>query len=284
MAERIRNRNGNCLEPGDDGLPVQDVGIWAVDKHDYLQRYIEASSGPRGSFLRPRNDYPPAGAGFVDLFAGPGRARVRETGEYINGSPIVALEHTRQPFTKVVAVDLDPENVAALKSRTAKYGARAEVILGDWNTVIEDAISRLPEYGLNLALVDPYGLEPLRFETLQKLACVRRMDLIIHFPIADMKRNITNVKADEYAGFIDRFLGMHAEIKHLSDIPRLIDLLRIQLKPYGYEQEQVRSVAVCNSKKTPLYYLVYVSKHPKGSEIWKSLTRNSGKQRGFDGF
>jgi len=77
-------------------------------------------------------------------------------------------------------------------------------------------------------------------------------------------------------------LGTHVDIKHLSDIPRLIDRLREQLKPFGYEQEQVRSVPVRNSKNAPLYYLVYVSKHPKGSAIWKSLTRNTGKQRGFD--
>ena len=80
------------------------------------------------------------------------------------------------------------------------------MIRGDCNEVIDEAISRLPGHGLNLALVKPYGLEPLRFETLRKLAQVKRMDLIIHFPIADMKRNILNVKKDEYAGFIDRFL------------------------------------------------------------------------------
>lgn len=282
MAGRTRKANGNCVEPGDDGFPVQDVGEWALKKHDYLQRYIEASSGPRGLFLTSKNAYPPAGAGFIDLFAGPGRARVRETGEFISGSPIVALEHSRQPFTKVVAIDLDAENVSALRSRAEKYGPRAEVIAGDCNEVIDQAVARIPRHGLNLALVDPYGLEPLRFDTLRKLAQVKRMDLIIHFPVADMKRNITNVKAGDYAGFIDRFLGTHVDIKLLSEIPSLIDVLRAQLKPYGYEQEQVRSVSVCNSKNAPLYYLVYISKAKTGSKIWKSLTRNTGKQRGFD--
>jgi three-Cys-motif partner protein len=282
MADRARKANGNCISTGDDGLAVQDVGAWALEKHDILQRYIEASAGPRGTFLRPRPGFSPWGAGFIDLFAGPGRARVRETQEFIAGSPIVALDHASKPFSRVVAIDLDSENVSALRSRTAKYGERAEVIQGDCNEVIGEAVGRLPEQGLNLALIDPYGLEPLRFDTLRVLASVRRMDLIVHFPVADMKRNIMNVKRDAYQQFIDRFLGVHVEIKHLSEIPKLIDVLRSQLAQFGYEQEQVRSIPVCNSKNAPLYYLVYISKHPKGSAIWKSLARNTGKQRGWD--
>lgn len=281
MADWGRKPNGNCVSAGDDGLPIQDVGAWALHKHDILNRYIEASAGPRGTFLRSRPGYSPGGAGFIDLFAGPGRARVRDTEEFIPGSPIVALEHAGQPFSRVVAIDLDSENVSALRSRTAQYGERAEVVQGDCNEVIGEAVGRIPEQGLNLALIDPYGLEPLRFDTLQVLARVRKMDLIVHFPVADMKRNIMNVKRDDYQRFIDRFLGVHVEIKHLSDIPKLIDVLRAQLKKFGYDQEQVRSIPVCNSKNAPLYYLVYISKHPKGSAIWKSLARNTGKQRGW---
>jgi len=42
-------KNGNCMVPAEDGLPVQCVGPWAKDKHDYLRRYIEATKGPRSS-------------------------------------------------------------------------------------------------------------------------------------------------------------------------------------------------------------------------------------------
>lgn len=55
--------NGNCTEPGDDGLPVQCVSAWARDKHDILRRYIEATRTTRGKYLSPN----PGGAAFVDL-------------------------------------------------------------------------------------------------------------------------------------------------------------------------------------------------------------------------
>jgi len=31
------------LIDGDDGLPAEEVGIWAKEKHDYLCRYIDIS-------------------------------------------------------------------------------------------------------------------------------------------------------------------------------------------------------------------------------------------------
>lgn len=278
MAEE-RKENGNWIGESDDKLPVQDVGVWAVDKHDLIRKYIDASAGPRGGFLKPGRGRPPGGAGYVELFAGPGRARVRETKEFIPGSPFLALDHMKQPFTKVVLVELDDENVQALKARTAKYGSRVEVLQGDCNEVIDEVVRRVPRFGLNLAVIDPYGLEPLRFSTISKLASLDRMDLIIHFPVGDMKRNI--VQDTRYAEWIDRAVGTHVEITKLSDIPKLIDTLRSQLKPFGYDQEQVRSQPICNSKKVPLYYLVYISKHKTGSNIWKSITKHDGKQRGF---
>ena len=119
MPDRCRfggqtKENGNCTIPApDDGLPVQCVGPWSKRKHDILRRYLSASGGPRRGYLPPA----PGGAAFVDLFAGPGRARVRTTGELDDGSPLIAL---KQPlgFTRLVLCELDPENADALRRRT----------------------------------------------------------------------------------------------------------------------------------------------------------------------
>lgn len=39
------------LVEGDDGLPVEDVGVWAKDKHNYLCRYIDISRAARAICL-----------------------------------------------------------------------------------------------------------------------------------------------------------------------------------------------------------------------------------------
>ena len=58
-----------------DGLPVLEVGPWSAEKHDYLRRYITATRAARARYLPPLGR---GGAAFIDLFAGPGRARIRE--------------------------------------------------------------------------------------------------------------------------------------------------------------------------------------------------------------
>lgn len=284
MTDQERKPNGNLLHLGDDQLPVQDVGEWAEEKHIILQRYIEASSGPRSKFVTSQErEIPLGGAAYIDLFAGPGRARIRETGKYIPGSPLLALQHERNPFTKAILVDLDSENVDALRTRTTPFKERVAILQGDCNAIIDEVVRIIPEHGLNMALIDPYGLRPLQFETIKKLASVKRMDLIIHFPTGDIKRNLTNMPST--SEFIDRFLGTttwRPLVKNPADVPRLIDVFRTQLQPFGYEQEQVRALPISNSKNAIMYHLVYVSKHPKGSKIWTDITKHTVHgQRGF---
>jgi hypothetical protein len=45
--------NGNCPVHREDGLPLQCVGRWAKEKHDYLARYINATWGPRSKYVTP---------------------------------------------------------------------------------------------------------------------------------------------------------------------------------------------------------------------------------------
>jgi hypothetical protein len=61
--------NGNCPVCREDDLPLQCIGRWSTEKHHYLRNYIQATRAVRGRFSR-------GGTAFVDVFAGPGRAKV----------------------------------------------------------------------------------------------------------------------------------------------------------------------------------------------------------------
>lgn len=269
--------NGNCTIPAsDDELPVQCVGNWVPDdKHHYLKRYIEATRAVRAKFLVPSQGRPAGGAAFIDLFAGPGKCRVRETGEIIPGSPMLALMHEGAPFTKVIACDIDDENVSSLSLRTAGYRGRSLILKGDCNEIIDDVVRAVPPFGLNIALIDPFGLDALKFETIRKLAAVRRMDLIIHFPTMDMKRNF-----DRNQDSVRTFVGAEAGktlVTAPRDVPGMIQQLRSNLEPLGYTGDQVRSMAVKNSRKATLYHLVFVSKDARGNAIWQSITKTDSR-------
>jgi three-Cys-motif partner protein len=259
-----------------DGLAIQEVGAWTPEKHDYVRRYVSATSAARVRFLPPA----PGGAAFVDLFAGPGRACVGETGPIIDGSPLIAAHHREAPFTDILLCELDPEAARALRQRL-RNDARVRVFAGDCNEQIDKIAAAVPPYGLNMALIDPFGATPLHVDTLARLAQFGRMDIILHFPTWDLKRNF------ERSERIDRLLGTarwRGRVREARDVPRLVDVLREQLEPFGYGNAEVRYVPPIKSgKNVPLYHLVFLAKNPLGDKIWQSVVRveGSGQKRLF---
>lgn len=272
--------NGNCTVPAPDGLPVQCVGAWAADKHYYLRQYIEATRAVRTGYLPPKGR---GGAAFIDLFSGPGKARERETGTIQDGSPLVALEHTAAPFNRLVFCDMEADNLRALRQRTSSDAERVVIVPGDCNEKIDTIASHVPEHGLNVALIDPFSLRALKFATIERLASFKRMDLIVHFPTADIKRNLGQNESTRQA--LNEALGTTEwgeKISSSTDVGTLIDVFKAQLSRLGYLSQQVRSQPIKNSQNVPLYYLVYASKSDRGDKIWQSITKNTPSgQRGF---
>lgn len=270
-----RTPQGNCPGVLDDGHVVQCVGEWAeYEKHGYLRSYIDATREARRKF---------AHRGFIDLFAGPGRVRVRETGETFDGSPLIALGYEPVPFTRVILCDIAAANVEALYHRTAPFGSRAEVIHGDSNVRASDLAARLPP-GLNLALIDPFGLEPLRFDTIQVLAQVNKLDLIVNFPTSDLRRNHNLYRrADNQV--VANALGIpdwRERLAPTGDIALQAAQMFVEsLEKLGYTGAQNRMIPVSRNG-SELYRIIFASKHPLGDRIWQSVVRHAPTgQRGL---
>jgi three-Cys-motif partner protein len=275
----LTKTNGNCTEPDNDGLAVQCVGAWTREKHDILQRYIAATRAVRAKFLPPGR----GGAAFIDLFAGPGRARVRQTREVVDGSPLIALQHAEHGFSRVVLCEADAENAAALRGRTANWAGRVVIEPGDCNEVIDKLASQVPTYGLNLALIDPFSLKALHFATVAKLAAFQRMDLIVFFPVWQIRRFL-DVHRKMYGPWLTRALGTdewQRVLRRFSDAPQLIPLFHRQLQTqFSYTPENTYSAPIRGDNRTALYHLVFASKNPRGDRIWESVTRRGGGGQG----
>lgn len=269
-----RDNDNNCTQGNDpdDGLPVQCVNEWAKQKHNYIRRYLEATHGVRGKFIYD------SGAGYVDLFSGPGKARVASTGEIIDGSPVLAAKIDRQPFTDIVLCEYSEVNISALKTRFAGQ-SRVTIEPGDCNENIKNIVPKIPVNGYNVALIDPFHVGNLAFETIERLANFRRMDLVINFPIVDIRRNWDKVDR------IERFIGLTADkwgFEVSSKMaPKILALFQDQLTRLGYQEQQTRAPQITNEGNTPLYHLVFASKHKLGSQIWESISsiEPSGQRR-----
>jgi len=271
------------LEPVDDGLPMREAGKWAAAKLDYLQRYIDVFETSMRDKWPERN--------YVDLMAGPGKNRVRETGEVLLGSPLLALT-THHPFTGYYLNELAEASADALRARcsASPVADRVEITAADCNQQVDAIVASLKateNQSLNLAFLDPQGLE-LRWQTVAKLASVRRMDLILHYPEGGLNRAMGRTFEVAADTAVDRFFGGRewraiytAWRVHRRGVlhRQLMDLYRAGLGSLGYvevrradqvgDEPLMRNVA----KNAPLYRLLFASKHPLGEEFWRAVTR-----------
>src|ERR1700722_2229255 len=96
----------------DDGLYCgESVGPWVEDKHRLVALYETLFS----TGMKRKWDV----RVYVDLFAGPGIVRVRETGKLLFGSPFLALQ-VKDPFDKYIFCEKNPLSIEALTARVKK--------------------------------------------------------------------------------------------------------------------------------------------------------------------
>jgi hypothetical protein len=132
---------------GDDGLPAEEVGVWAKEKHEYLCRYIDIARGARAKYLGHGKGK--GGATYIDLFCGPGRCRVRDTGEWIDGGAVAAWKKSRDggaPFTQVFVGDLNTLLREAAANRLRQLGAPVVEVDGAAVQSVQEVVAKLNPY------------------------------------------------------------------------------------------------------------------------------------------
>lgn len=273
------------LDAVDDGLRMRPSGPWARRKLDYVARYIDIFTTSMHQKSAPRT--------FIDLEAGPGKNRVRGSGQVLLGSPLLAL-NSRYPFTNHYFVDQDPANTEALGTRCSVSPRAASVTIAtaDCNKVVESIVQRIrasSPWSLNLAFLDPEGLE-LQWATVAQLVSLPVMDLIINYPEGAIKRNMIQAAASAEDTSIDAFFGdrrWRTVVTNCVGKPRcqrqLMDLYKQNLRDRGYksvvgDNEIQAEPLMRNTKQAPLYRLLFASKHTLGQEFWRKIV-----QRDADG-
>jgi three-Cys-motif partner protein len=202
------------LITGDDALPAEEVGLWAKEKHGYLRRYIDISRGARAKWLGPGK----AGATYIDLFCGPGRARIGKSGEWIDGSCVAAWKESvrsRTPFSAIYIGDSDEERRGHAARRLQRLGAPVIEVSGDASSSVTEIVKQLNPYGLHFAFIDPYNIGSFDFDIINVLSRLNRIDVLVHVSKMDLQRNLRFNVAAERSAF-DRFAPGWREAVNLN--------------------------------------------------------------------
>jgi three-Cys-motif partner protein len=263
-----------------DGLVVDEVGPWARAKHLRLSRYVGIAKGARAKFTPPRGT---GGASYIELFSGPGRSLIEGTSEYIDGSPLVAYRAARASgvrFSEIHLNDIDPDKASALDSRIRAAGGAAIVHNGPAGNVIDSVTDAISPAGLHFAFLDPYNLEYLSFDIIEKLSRFRHMDMLVHVSVQDLQRNLDRYSVQ--GGVFDRFApGWRKKVDpHQAIAPFRAALLEYwlgEIRKLGTMPAEGMQLIV-GSKNQRLYWLMFVAAHDLAQKLWDAVRDPGGQQ------
>jgi three-Cys-motif partner protein len=256
---------------GSDGKPARATGPWVREKKYYFERYLSIFTKGVSRKWNGKLSY-------IDLFAGPGRSVVRNTGEEVEGSPLIALKCN---FARYLFVD-NPDVLRTLSSRIENHPKRGQVTLieGDCNAAIESIRAAAPPDHLTLTFIDPTGLQ-IHFDTIQRLVQDRKVDLLMTIQlgmgITMNLKQYSQSQGDALNSFLGNSTwredvekgGTPSQIGH-----RIVDRYMRQLRVLGYETVENRDIPVrTDLNKLLLYFIVLATRHPRGQDFWRKSTQ-----------
>jgi three-Cys-motif partner protein len=121
----------------DDGLPAPEIGAWGEEKYRHVHLYALL-------FIRAmRNKWD--ALVYLDLFAGPGRSRIRGTKRIVSASPLLILGMP-EAFDKYIFCEGVKNYAKALETRCRRDFPNRKVVIipGDANASIKDMIAEMP--------------------------------------------------------------------------------------------------------------------------------------------
>lgn len=265
-----------------DEFHTPHVGEWGRQK--YLRLWIYADIFSRAM----KNQY--ANRVYIDLFSGAGKALIRESGELVLGSPLLALS-VADPFTRYIFCDKDKQNVDALRARVDRDYPWADVriIHSPVEKAVGQVLANLPASSstLDLCFADPYHLE-FDFRIVERLSHGRRMDLLMLLAAQmDGQRNLshylnsTNDKIDRLLNDSDwreKWELAQKAGKRLQ--PFLVERYNSAMVKIGYAPPKPSDAhrVITEYGSVPLYYLLFFSKHERGYQFWRQALKYSDDQ------
>lgn len=270
-----------ALIDGDDGLPAEVVRPWVKEKHGFLCSYIDISRGVRAKWRDG------AGSTYIELFSGPGRGFIKETGEFVDGSAIAAWRAScarNIPFSTIYIADQDGVRLQAATERLRRLNAPVVALHGRAVDVVKQLSARLEMHGLHFAFLDPYNLKALDFEIIKALSAYKHVDILVHVSTMDLQRNLDTYMASDASAF-DSFAPGWREAVGFDRSKG-----RARGDVFEYWRDIVAATGIAPSdgiklikgtRNQRLYWLLIAAKHDLAHKFWNAVIK-ADRQGTFD--
>jgi len=268
-----------------DGFEMSEVGSHTEDKYDLVRLYCQLFSTGMKEKWRGKRTY-------VDLYAGPGKCRIKGKEKILLGSPLIALA-VADPFDHYIFCEESAQRSADLSARVKGFANRdVHLSQGNCDDKVEEICKLIPRDNLVLCFVDPYDIG-FRFETIKRISMAGYgVDFLFLLAFqmdaarGDNPKHYTNPENTK----VDRMLG-HSEWRERWNTEQqagrtefskfLAAEFSRSMESIGYlpvplhKMRQIRTV----EKNVPLYYLALYSKNELAYRYWNQVIKYSRPQR-----
>lgn len=276
-------RDDSTFKVEPDGLTYNDVGLWTEEKHRLVGYYSALFSAGMKDKWDKRV--------YIELYAGAGYSRIRDTERVIAGSPIQALT-LKVPFDKYIFCEQDPKKLEALRVRVKRHAPAANVVFvpEGCDINVNQIFTAIPQHSkthkvLSLCFVDPNDIG-IKFSTLQTLA-KKYVDFIVLLALyMDALRAEQNYIKNPAK--IDHLLGAASWLQRWTvakqqgmEFPRfLAEEFAASMATMEYIPPPFYSMRKIffYEKNFPLYALGLFSRHPLAYTLWDKALKGSDDQ------
>jgi three-Cys-motif partner protein len=251
--DRIKDLKEKADELYKQDQTAYEVGPQAISKLAILAYYIDIYS----RIMKRRGKIC-----FVDLFAGCGLCKVKDSDVVILGSATLAyyIPESGNNFDRIILFERDRSYVDVLEKRVPT----ANIFHGDVNKLtVDDIIDDLcGNKNPFLAFVDPEGLE-LEWKTLERILS-RWSDVLINYHPEAVRRVYGRKHELPYSETLDRFFGTTEWQEIEYDDEKYFKLYIGRIKNI---KDVVEFIKV-RGKGNYFYYIILATRKTKGGNPW----------------
>ena len=261
-------------------LRLDEIGYWSEIKLDIVRKYSHEYSNILANQQSIRKHL------YIDAFAGAGVHISKQTGEYVLGSPLNAL-NVEPPFSEYHFIDMDGDKADHLRKYVGNNPA-VSIYEEDCNTILLKHVfsrARYCDFHRALCLLDPYALN-LNWEVVQTAGQSKSIEIFLNFMVMDMNMNVLWKNPDKVSpaqvARMDAFWGDNSWRNILyKKSPSLFDYdledkvsndgvvaaYRERLKKVAGFDYVPEPIPMRNAGGAIVYYLFFASPNKTGAEI-----------------
>lgn len=252
---------------------------WLLD--NYLKICVDVQKGRKKPFY------------YIDLYCGDGICECDNPKDVWNGSPKIAAERVKTSSYPFICIfnDNDPKIIHNLRRNLSDFPELLKNVFNkDANIIVNDVLRKVPKDGHSLFFIDPYKHTDLQWNIIKSISehkCnayyerpfTRRPELLINHMTYTMQLDYQQhpEHVDDYYGnkkwryFVNKYKKA-GEPVHKGFLEAFVVQLKeiYENEPFFVEVTQLGR-GIKKDKGNVIYYLVFVTSHPKAGPIFRSL-------------